>query len=46
MNFKEEINELEELNLNGNYLIKKGTIPILLTAPHTMNQVREDGSIK
>jgi len=46
MIFKDEINELENLEFNDNYIIKKGTIPILFTAPHTMKQIREDGSIK
>lgn len=44
--FKDEINELENLQFNDDYIIKKGTIPILFTAPHTMNQTREDGTIK
>ena len=46
MSFKEEINELESLEFNQDYIIKKGTLPILFTAPHTMKQVREDGSVK
>ena len=46
MTFEEEINELELLEFDNNYVIKKGTIPILFTAPHTMKQIREDGSIK
>ena len=46
MIFKDEINELENLKFNDDYIIKKGTIPILFTAPHTMKQIREDGSIK
>lgn len=44
--FKEEINGLENLKFNDDYIIKKGTIPILFTAPHTMKQIREDGSEK
>ena len=44
--FNEEINELENLKFNDDYIIKKGNIPILFTAPHTMKQIREDGSIK
>ena len=44
--FKDEINELEKLEFNEDYVIKKGSIPILFTAPHTMKQKREDGSIK
>ena len=46
MNFKEEINELELLEFDCDYIIKKGNLPILFTAPHTMKQVREDGTIK
>ena len=46
MSFYDEINELEKIEFNDDYIIKKGTVPILFTAPHTMEQVREDGSIK
>ena len=46
MTFEAEINILENLELNNDYVILKGSIPILFTAPHTMNQVREDGSVK
>ena len=46
MTFKDEINELEYLEFNKDYIIKKGNIPILFTAPHTMKQIKEDGSIK
>ena len=46
MTFEQEINELENTFINEDYIIKKGNIPILFTAPHTMDQVREDGSIK
>lgn len=46
MIFKDEINELENLEFNYNYIIKKGTTPILFTAPHTMKQIKDDGSIK
>lgn len=46
MNFEEEINYLEQLELDNVYKISMGNIPILFTAPHTMEQVREDGSIK
>ena len=46
MIFKDEINELESIIFNDDYIIRKGTIPILFTAPHTMKQIREDGSIK
>ena len=46
MNFEEEINELELSKFNSDYIVKKGNLPILFTAPHTMRQVREDGTIK
>ena len=46
MDFKTEINELESTIFNDNYIIGIGNIPILFTAPHTMMQVRDDGSIK
>jgi N-formylglutamate amidohydrolase len=46
MNFKEEINELEQLDLVNIYKISMGNVPILFTAPHTMKQVRSDGTVK
>ena len=46
MTFKEEIEKLESLNSDKEYIINKGNIPILFTAVHTMEQVREDNSIK
>ena len=44
--FEEEINELEKMIFDQDFIIKKGTLPILFTAPHTMKQINEDGSIK
>ena len=46
MTFEQEINDLEFLKYDKDYIIEKGNIPLLFTAPHTMDQVREDGSIK
>ena len=46
MNFEKEINELELLEFESDFIIKKGNLPILFTAPHTMNQIREDGNVK
>ena len=46
MDFKDEISYLETLVFDTDYIIKKGCLPILFTAPHTMEQVREDGTIK
>ena len=44
--FKEIINELENKEFNEDYIILKGNIPIIFTAPHTMTQLKEDGSLK
>lgn len=46
MDFEKEINELENLASNDDYLILKGKVPILFSAAHTMFQKKEDGSIK
>lgn len=46
MEFEKEINELEGLEFSDDYIIKKGSVPILFTAVHTMKQKREDNSIK
>jgi len=44
--FEQQINELENLKLDDDYLILKGNIPILFSAPHTMYQLRDDGTTK
>ena len=46
MSFEKEINELELEEFDEDYIIQKGSVPILFSAPHTMEQIREDGSIK
>ena len=46
MSFSDEINELENLEFSEDYIIKKGKLPILFTAPHTMKQTKDDGTIK
>ena len=46
MNFEEEINELELLEYDSDYIIIKGNLPILFTASHTIRQIIEDGSVK
>lgn len=46
MTFENEINNLENQYFEDDYIIIKGSIPILFTAPHTMEQLKEDGSIK
>ena len=46
MQFNDEINKLENKELENDFIILKGNIPILFSAPHTMIQNREDGTIK
>ena len=46
MKFEQEINNLESQNFNGDYILLKGSKPILFTAPHTMIQIRENGDLK
>lgn len=46
MTFKEEIDKLENSKTESTYLVKKGTVPIILTAAHTMKQRKKDGTIK
>ncbi len=46
MNFKDEINKLENMTFEEVFTIFKGEIPILFSAPHTMYQIREDGITK
>lgn len=46
MNFKNEILNYENNDTNKTYILEIGNIPVILTAVHTMNQMREDGSIK
>lgn len=46
MNFENKIREFEEINGLFDYLLIEGVVPVLVTAPHTMKQVRDDGSIK
>ena len=45
MGFKDIMNELENTDYTDDYIIKVGEIPILFTAPHTMQQVKENGEI-
>ena len=44
--FEQQINELENIKLSDDYTILKGNVPILFSAPHTMFQLRDDGSVK
>lgn len=46
MNIKEQIEKLENEEVEDIFLYKIGAIPVLLTAPHTMIQQREDGTFK
>lgn len=44
--FEQQINELENIELSDDYTIIKGNVPILFSAPHTMYQLRDDGTTK
>ena len=46
MEFRQEINELENSVFNEDFKIFKGKIPILFSAAHTMIQNQDDGTIK
>ena len=46
MNFEEEINKFENEIIDNDFIILKGNIPILFSAPHTMYQLRNDGTTK
>lgn len=46
MNFEDEINKLERITSNNIFIIKKGTIPILFSAPHSINQNLNNNSFK
>lgn len=44
--FEHEINNLENLKKDDDFVILKGNVPILFSAPHTMHQLRDDGTTK
>lgn len=44
--FEELINEMEYENSNEAIIYFKGVLPVLITAPHTMEQIRSDGTLK
>ena len=44
--FEHEINNLENLKIDDDFVILKGNVPILFSAPHTMPQLRDDGTTK
>lgn len=43
MDFAKEMLDLEGTNSDNTYLINIGDCPVILTAPHTMEQKKEDG---
>jgi hypothetical protein len=45
-NFEKLIEYYEKMNPNKDFIEINGKIPIILTAPHTMAQLKEDGSYK
>lgn len=46
MSFKDKIVYYENMGDTNEYIEVIGSVPIILTAPHTMEQVRDDGEIK
>lgn len=46
MNFEEKMKKYESIKGLFDYILVKGEVPVLVTAVHTMKQVRTDGSVK
>ena len=46
MEFKEEILNYESSNYSMPYIIKIGLLPVIITAPHTVKQIKKDGTVK
>ena len=46
MSFEEEINTLELFDTKDDYVVRKGSIPILFTSVHSFKHLKEDGTIK
>ena len=46
MNFEEKINELESIVCDEEIIIRKGSIPILFSAPHDVEHHFENGNVK
>lgn len=46
MKLEDELLQMENREYHANFIINKGTIPILLSAPHTMLQEHKDGTYK
>ena len=44
--FEQQINKLENSKFADDYVVLKGSVPILFSAPHTMYQLRDDGTTK
>ena len=44
--FQRQIFQFERDNTSGLIHFEKGSIPILLSAPHTVNFLKADGSLK
>lgn len=43
---KEELIKLEQIESDKEYIYKIGKLPVIITAPHTMEITREDGTTK
>ena len=43
---RNEIDRLENKEFSDDFTIIEGYMPVVLSAPHTMNQMRDDGTIK
>ena len=46
MNFKEEIIKYENTNYEMPYIVKIGLVPVILTVPYDIKQIKSDGKIK
>ena len=46
MQFKDVMLNYEYSNYNTPYIMKIGLFPVIITAPHTMKQIKKDGTIK
>lgn len=44
--FKDKIISNEEKHMDLTYICKSGTVPVIITAAHTMMQLKEDGTYK
>lgn len=46
MNFTDEINELEKITSEDDFIVTKGNVPILFSVPHDIKQHLENGKVK